>query len=256
MIRASGIFFFVAIWILVHGATPSQAAPHVTRAWINGKVLKVRDASSGSDPFDFENFMVVKVKRDEQAAYIGDENGGTVIPGPGCVTVAGEDTSAGRPEDLYFPIYGQFYTVKCPFTDLRKVDINAGPGNDSVQVLLSPIPVKIVGGAGDDDLEYWSCFPPPYFATCNINGGLGNDYIVGGGGDDVLSGSRGDDYIEGACGSDRMSSGTGYDEVFAIDADWCDNNCPPTTDRITCGGGGTGFAVTDGADIASPNCVQ
>jgi len=221
MVRSSGTLL-IAVLVLTVWATPSEADPNVTHAWINGKVLKIRDASSGSGPYDFNNFMVVKVKRDEHAAYIGDENGGTVVPGPGCVTVAGEDLSAGRPEDLYFPDYAPYYTVKCTFTDLRKVDINAGPGDDSVQVLLSHVPVKIVGGAGDD----------------------------------VLSGSRGDDYIEGACGSDRMSSGGGFDGIYADDTDWCDNNCPPTTDRIICGGGGMGFVTTDGVDIISKSCVQ
>jgi Ca2+-binding RTX toxin-like protein len=242
------------ISVLAVGAIPSQAAPNVTRAWINGKVLKIRDASTGSGQYDLNNFMVVKVKRDEHAAYIGDENGGTVIAGPGCVTVSGEDISAGRPEDQYFADYAPYYSVKCPFTNLLKVDINAGPGDDSVQVLLSPVPVKIVGGAGDDDLEYWSCFPPPYFSTANINGGLGNDYIVGGAGNDVLNGSRGDDYIEGTCGNDRISSGGGDDYIFADDTNWCDNNCPPTTDRITCNAGGTTYVTTDGVDILSKGC--
>jgi Ca2+-binding RTX toxin-like protein len=239
---------------LALSATPSTAAQHEARAWINGKVLKIRDSSTGNEPDDFRNWLVIKVKRDEHAAYIGDEDGGFVIPGPGCTGVSGEDLSAGRPEDDYFPAYSPEYQVKCTFTDLRKVDVNSGPGDDSVQVLLSHVPVKIVGGAGDDDLEYWSCFPPPYFSTSNINGGLGNDYIVGGGGDDVLSGSRGDDYLEGTCGADRISTGGGFDEAYADDTNWCDNNCPPTTDRITCGGGGTGYAITDGVDIVSPSC--
>ena len=255
MVRASSTLLVAALALTVW-AIPSQAAPQVTRVWINGKVLKVRDASTGSGQYDFNNFMVIKVKRDEQAAYVGDEMGHTVIPGPGCFAVSGEDTSAGRPEDLYFPDYGPYYSVKCPFTDLRRVDVNAGPGDDSVQVLLSHVPVKIVGGAGDDDLEYWSCFPPPYFSTSNINGGLGNDYIVGGAGDDVLSGSRGDDYIEGACGHDRISGGGGFDGIFADDTDWCDNNCPPTTDRITCGGGEIGALYTDGVDIVAPSCTH
>lgn len=253
MVRMSSALLVAAL-VLTLWATPGKADPNVTRAWINGKVLKVRDASSGSGDYDFNNFMVVKVKRDEHAAYIGDENGGTVVPGPGCVTVSGEDLSAGRPEDLYFPGYAPYYTVKCTFTDLRKVDINAGPGDDSVQVLLSHVPVKIVGGAGDDDLEYWSCFPPPYFSTSNINGGLGNDYISGGGGDDVLNGSRGDDYIEGTCGSDRIWGGGGNDYIYSDDTNWCYNNCPPTTDRIICGSGGTTYVDTDGVDILSKNC--
>jgi Ca2+-binding RTX toxin-like protein len=232
--------------------TEALADPYQTRAWIAGKTLKIRDASTG-DPLngDFDNAVVVKVKRDEGAAYVADDYG-SVIAGPGCVAVAGEDTSAGRPEDLYLPDFTS-YAVKCTFSDLRKVDINTGPGDDAAYVLLSHVPVKIVGGAGSDDLEYFSCEPPPYFSTSNINGGLGDDYIVGGQGDDVLTGQRGDDYLEGTCGHDRYSAGSGFDDIKADDTNWCDTDCPPTTDRINCGDGDDSVD-TDGVDIIFKNC--
>jgi Ca2+-binding RTX toxin-like protein len=254
MVRAGRPILVAAFtWALCTIPSPCRAEPHQTRAWIQGKVLKVRDASTGGEG-DFDNLMTIKVKRDEHAAYISDDYG-TAIPGPGCVTVTGEDVSAGRPEDLYFPNWGH-YTVKCPFTELKKVDINAGPGDDEVEVILSHVPVKIVGGAGNDDLEYWSCDPPPYFSTSNINGGLGDDYIVGGAGDDVLSGSRGGDYIEGTCGSDRLSGGGGGDSINADDTNWCDNHCPPTTDRITCGTGTYYPPDPSGVDIIAPSCYR
>lgn len=213
----------------------------------------MRDATTG-DPnqVSFDNLLVVKVKRDEGAAYIAD-GAGTVIPGPGCVTVSGEDVSAGRPEDLYLPNWDT-YTVKCTFTDLRKVDINTGPGDDIGYVILSHVPVKIVGGEGGDDLEYFSCEPPPYFAKSTINGGLGDDYIVGGQGDDVLVGQRGYDSIEGTCGSDRISGGSDADSIYADDTNWCDTDCPPTTDRINCGDGEDRPPDSDGVDIIAKNC--
>lgn len=236
-----------ALLALASATEASQA-----RAWIAGKVLKVRDASTG-DPIngDFDNVIVVKVKRDEGAAYIADD-GGQAIPGPGCVTVAGEETSGGNPEDLYHPNEGG-YTVKCPFTDLRKVDINLGAGNDLGWVVLSHVPVKVVGGEGADEIEYFSCTPPPYFGNANINGGLGDDYIVGGQGDDVLTGQRGYDQIEGTCGSDRISGGSNDDYILADDTNWCDTDCPPTTDRINCGDGEDGVN-SDGVDVIAKNC--
>ena len=214
-------------------AVPAEAA--VTRVWIAGKTLKVRDITKGNpNEVDFTNAIVLKVKRDERAAYIADD-WGEVVAGPGCVPITdGEDISAGRPEDLYLPQYTS-YQVKCTFTDLRKVDINTGPGDDFAYVLLSHVPVKIVGGAGDDDLEYFSCEPPPYFSTSNINGGLGDDYLVGGQGDDTIVGQRGDDYIEGTCGADRIMAGSDGDAIYADDTNWCDTDCPPTTDRINGG---------------------
>jgi hypothetical protein len=158
-----------------------------------------------------------------------------------------------RPEDLYLPNWDT-YTVKCTFTDLRKVDINTGPGDDIGYVILSHVPVKIVGGEGGDDLEYFSCEPPPYFAKSTINGGLGDDYIVGGQGDDVLVGQRGYDSIEGTCGSDRISGGSDADSIYADDTNWCDTDCPPTTDRINCGDGEDRPPDSDGVDIIAKNC--
>lgn len=231
-------------------ALASEGHAVQARAWIQGKVLKIRDASTGG-PGDFDNLISVKVKRDEGAAYIADE-AGDVIPGPGCSFTFGEDVSAGRPEDLYLPNWAA-YTVRCAFTDLRKVDMNTGPGDDIGFVILSHVPVKIVGGEGGDDLEYFSCDPPPYSSTSNINGGLGDDYIVGGENADVLAGSRGYDSIEGTCGPDRISGGSDDDSIYADDTNWCDTDCPPTTDRINCGDGADSVD-TDGVDILAKNC--
>ncbi|MEW6268729.1 MAG: hypothetical protein AB1689_05455 [Thermodesulfobacteriota bacterium] len=246
---------FVTLGVIALLALTSTGSAEAgdSRAWISGKTLKVRDITQG-DPnvVDFENAVVVKVKRDEGAAYVADDFG-DVEPGPGCVAITGgEDVSAGRPEDLYLPNWSD-YEVKCTFTDLRKVDINTGPGDDIGYVILSHVPVKIVGGEGGDDLEYFSCEPPPYFAKSNINGGLGDDYLVGGEGDDTLVGQRGDDYLEGTCGSDRIMAGSGFDGIYADDTNWCDTDCPPTTDRINCGDGEDGVD-TDGVDIIAKNC--
>jgi hypothetical protein len=251
LIRRRIVLSFLAALFAVGVAGESGAVPNQSRIWIAGTTLKVRDASTGSYYNDFDNGVIVKVKRDEGAAYASDV-AGTLIPGPGCVAFSGEDTSAGRPEDLYHPDEGD-WTVRCPFTILKKVDINVGAGNDLVWLVLSHVPAKIVGGANADEIEVFSCTPPPYFAKTNINGGLGDDYIVGGQGDDTLVGQRGYDYIEGTCGEDRISAGSDDDEIFADDTNWCDTDCPPTTDRINCGDGEDGV-TDDGVDIVFANC--
>lgn len=235
--------------IALTGAIAS-AEPRI-KVSVAGKTLKVRDVSTGSPlDGDFDNWIDVKVKRDEGVAYVAEEYGPVEV-GQGCVAgVFVEDVSAGRPEDLWHPQWTT-YDAKCAIPGLRKVDINSGPGSDGVEVILSHVPVKIVGGAGDDDLQYWSLgngLPLPYFSTSNINGGLGDDYLVGGRGSDVISGSRGYDWIEGTCGSDRLLGGSGDDSIIAQDEIWGDNDCPPTQDYVNCGDG-LESALADPIDI-------
>lgn len=228
-------------------AAPLAIGPHI-RVSLSGTTLKISDASKGS-PLngDFDNYIDVKVKRDEGVAYVSDD-AGDAIAGHGCV--AGpfvEDTSHGRPEDTWAAGWGP-WQVKCPFdARLRKVDINAGPGDDFVNVLLSHVPVHISGGAGNDDLEYWSLdgdqSPPPYWSTSIINGGLGDDYLVGGRGHDKITGDRGYDWVEGTCGEDTLDGGNDDDQIIAADELWGNQDCPPAVDTINCGSG------VDGADV-------
>jgi len=172
--------------------------------------------------------------------------------GPGCTAGSfTEDTSAGNPEDLWHPNWTTYDAV-CSIAGLKKLDINSGPGSDTVEVILSHVPVKIVGGEGGDDLQYWSFMGDgvvvPYFSTSNINGGLGDDYLVGGRGNDVLTGGRGYDWLEGTCGTDRMSGGSGDDSIVAQEILWGDNDCGPTVDYVNCGDGAD-FALADDIDI-------
>jgi Ca2+-binding RTX toxin-like protein len=229
------------------------------KVWISGKTLKIRDASSGSVlDGDFNNDINVKAKRDEGVVYVIDANG-TLIVGPGCTAGSFvEDTSAGRPEDLWAPQWFT-YEAKCPLSGLKKIDVNSGAGDDSVQILLSPIEIKLVGGEGADDLEYWSCDPGqvvPYFTTkSTINGGLGDDYLVGGRGPDTIIGARGYDWVEGTCGADRLSGGGDGDNIIADETNWCDMDCAPSRDVISCGDGFDGV-TGDSLDVYSPKLCE
>jgi Ca2+-binding RTX toxin-like protein len=229
-----------------------------SKVWIAGSTLKIRDASTGSvENGDFDNGIAVKAKRDDGVVYVLDYNG-DVIVGPGCTAGSFvEDVSAGNPEDLWIPQW-DVYEAKCPIAGLKKIDVNSGAGYDSVQVILSPIEVKIVGGDGGDDLQYWSCDPGkvvPYFAKSTISGGLGDDYLVGGRGPDKITGARGYDWIEGTCGEDRLSGGGDGDSVVADEQNWCDQDCAPSRAVISCGDGFDGV-TGDALDVWSPKLCE
>lgn len=253
MRRRTFLVLAIATVLLVTTNVPAEALTQ-SRVWIAGKTLKIRDASTGSVPEgDFANGIALKAKRDEGVVYVMDYNGSVVV-GPGCT--AGpfvEDVSAGRPEDVWVPQWDT-YQAKCPLAGLKKIDINSGVGDDSVQVILSPIEVKIVGGEGHDDLQYWSCDPPnvvPYFAKSTISGGLGDDYLVGGRGSDKITGARGWDYVEGTCGADRLSGGSNEDFIISNDNMWCDQDCGPDRDVVSCGDSFDGV-IADTQDVYSP----
>jgi len=220
----------------------AQAEPSTTKVWVSGDTLRLRDMSTGEpDSFDVENCMVVKLKRDEGRAYIA-ECFGTVIAGPGCTAGSiTEDVSAGNPEDLWLP-NEEHYGAVCDTTGVEKVIINAGPGDDVVGVLLSHVPVTVIGAEGNDYLECESILPSgiaiPYFSTVTIHGGPGDDYLIGGRGKDHVSGGPGNDWIEGACGRDTLSGGEGHDHIISQDKDW---GCKPKIDHVDCGNGDDGL---------------
>ncbi|HEY8514728.1 MAG TPA: hypothetical protein VIS07_04340 [Candidatus Binatia bacterium] len=135
-------------------AVPCLAGSSCTRikVAIAGKTLKITDASIGDPKQGWGwNFIQVEAKRDEGMVYVsewanGINEAGSVIAGKGCeVGPFFEDTSAGNPEDAWQSDMGP-WDARCPLAGLRRMDINSGRGNDVVNVVLSPIPVKITGG--------------------------------------------------------------------------------------------------------------
>lgn len=232
---------------------------------VSGTTLKITDVSSG-DPVDgyAGNFVYVKAKRDEGAVYVAElANGvgfpGSVIAGKGCTAGSfAEDLSGGNPEDVWHHDLLTTWDAKCPLAGLKRIVIDVGAGTDYVNLVLSPIPVKITGGSGDDTLEVWSCGAqyggglevPPYHSTTQLVGGLGSDYLYGGLGDDRLSGQGGDDYLEGACGADKLLAGGGYDEIVSDESSWCENGCTQVRDIVSCGGS-EDTVVPDPTDLYS-----
>jgi len=86
-------------------------------------------------------------------------------------------------------------------SSVNSVTVNAGSGNDDVEVLElnGPInvPMTLLGGSGNDTLV----------------GGSGNDYIDGGAGNDTIAGEAGTNILIGGSGTNRLVS-EGNDTVY------------------------------------------
>ncbi|WDQ14637.1 hypothetical protein [Rhodopirellula sp. P2] len=112
------------------------------------------------------------------------------------------------------------------FSDISRVEVYGGDGNDDVSADRTlTIPVRLHGGAGDDELR----------------GGAGNDFLDGGVGDDRLHGQSGNDVVIGGLGADRIDGGfeddlliaDAIDEISAdrLLADWSNSSLTPA-DRM------------------------
>lgn len=88
-------------------------------------------------------------------------------------------------------------TVDFGNQDLAGVKIEAGPGNDVVDVSTLQGRAKIYGGPGDDSLQ----------------GGLNDDVLLGDGGNDKIEAGDGNDSADGGDGNDIIDAGAGNDTV-------------------------------------------
>ena len=87
-----------------------------------------------------------------------------------------------------------------PFIGVKRVVVNSGAGNDTIDLsgLDSSVVAEVDGGDGND----------------TIIGGDGNDVLLGGRGRDQITGGKGKDEIRGGAGADIISSGEGADKLF------------------------------------------
>ena len=99
------------------------------------------------------------------------------------------------------------------FNNVRRIVVNAGNGNDRVNIGTS--------------------------LASLVNGGAGNDILTGGNGADTLNGDDGDDRLTGGVGSDVLSGGEGKDVLNAQDG---------VADRRVDGGGGSDRITADPTD--------
>jgi Ca2+-binding RTX toxin-like protein len=100
---------------------------------------------------------------------------------------AGDDTIvvSGKSSSVSVLINGKPMTGS-PFSSVTKVVVNAGDGNDHVD--LSRL-----------------------FVNATANGEFGRDILIGTDGDDVLNGGPGDDTLDGRAGDDHLLGGDGND---------------------------------------------
>ncbi|MCX7423630.1 MAG: calcium-binding protein [Planctomycetia bacterium] len=80
--------------------------------------------------------------------------------------------------------------VTATFTasSVRSIVVNAGGGDDTVDLTAVSVPTKVSGGTGNDSLT----------------GGSGNDTLMGEDGNDMLRGNAGNDSLDGGVGFDLV----------------------------------------------------
>lgn len=88
----------------------------------------------------------------------------------------------------------------------------AGSGDASLAEIEN---IRLVGGAGDDDLSVSGGFSVGMLATLafTLSGGAGRDTLAGGEDDDTLRGDDGDDRLFAGFGDDRGEGGLGDDLI-------------------------------------------
>jgi hypothetical protein len=120
--------------------------------------------------------------------------------------------------------------VSCPQSGLTRVEIDLGEREDVATVDL-PLPVKLVGGLGSDQLRAGG-------TADEVTGDQGNDRLAGGGGNDSVSAGDGDDVADGEGGNDVIDGGLGYDEVTGGEGDDELRTADGLADKVNCGPGG------------------
>jgi Ca2+-binding RTX toxin-like protein len=71
----------------------------------------------------------------------------------------------------------------------------------------------LIGGSGNDDLEYAPSAGSPSHAI-SINGGSGNDTLIGGSANDTLNGGTGTDSMNGGAGNDTFIANDGEKDTL------------------------------------------
>ncbi len=110
------------------------------------------------------------------------------------------------------------------FNETLATFFNVGSGNDVVDASASTRPVRILGGAGNDQITGGSG-NDTILGDANdqdagqdtLNGGAGNDYISGSSGVDILNGGAGNDTLLGGEGFDTIDGGSGVDTNSFLD---------------------------------------
>lgn len=118
-------------------------------------------------------------------------------------------------------------------TDVTRVDLFGGRGNDNLTARTTSVLVRISGGSGHDVINGGSNRDILIGGNGNdiirgnggndiLYGGAGNDNLYGEAGNDALYGDAGDDHLDGGLGADGLDGGTGKDVIVSLDEDTAD----------------------------------
>jgi len=107
-------------------------------------------------------------------------------------------------------------TLRFTSSQVARIDILCGDGNDTVSAAGAYVPVYLFGDAGDDWLQGG-------FGNDTLTGAAGRDTLDGGPGDDRAAGGKHNDSIFGGEGADRLYGDEGHDTLdgqSGIDRIW------------------------------------
>jgi Ca2+-binding RTX toxin-like protein len=173
-------------------ATPAYAIGSTTAKVENG-VLTVTSGSGAHNQ--------IKVDVVDSSTYRVLENQLIpIVPGAGCVTIQSNE-------------------VHCDITNVWKIKVDGGDGNDTLGV-RGTIDAVVYGGLGDDTITGSAGNDLLYGGEGNdfLGGDNGDDVLYGGPGSDVLDGDAGDDTLDGGTGADTLMGGSGFDTVSYHDS--------------------------------------
>lgn len=141
-------------------------------------------------------------------------------------------------------------TEKFPIATIQSINVQAGQGNDRVQVEGSSprynFPSRIYGSGGNDTIFGGYGIDRIYGGSGHdsIFGSLSKDIIYGEAGNDTIDGDAGNDYISGGDGNDSLTGWTGIDYLYGDGGDDYIDSQDGATDRVD-GGTGSDRAFAD-----------
>jgi uncharacterized delta-60 repeat protein len=118
-----------------------------------------------------------------------------------------------------------------------RVEVLLGPGNDRLDAAVGMLPIRAIGGAGNDVIRTGPA-KDTIFGDDEA-GGTGNDVIDAGGGRNTVSGGSGDNVIQTGAGPDTITAGDGRQDI----------NSGGGNDTITVGSGGSSINAGAGNDL-------
>lgn len=123
-----------------------------------------------------------------------------------------------------------FEEIVCPRSIIKSVSVEPGPGEDTVRIMLTDMPVSAAGGTGSDDIQTGE-------TADDVNGEQGSDRLVTAGGDDIIAGEDGNDTIDAGPGNDKILPGNGEDIIAAGPGDDTIRAADGLPEKIDCGEG-------------------